>query len=176
MSSSSSQGRDGVDRATKHNRRIRIAGWMRDWLGQRERWRRGSESNRRTRSCSPLHNHSATAPFSKNPDLAPGFEIGAGNEIRTRDPNLGKVVLYQLSYSRLKLSITKLFCSIDVAACLGRARFLCVLFRPSLITKVWYHFCCSGVRCGAAHPTELFPLKTEYYQTFLQHQLHCLPR
>ena len=24
----------------------------------------------------------------------------AGNEIRTRDPNLGKVVLYQLSYSR----------------------------------------------------------------------------
>ena len=26
---------------------------------------------------------------------------GAGNEIRTRDPNLGKVVLYQLSYSRL---------------------------------------------------------------------------
>jgi hypothetical protein len=27
--------------------------------------------------------------------------IGAGNETRTRDPNLGKVVLYQLSYSRL---------------------------------------------------------------------------
>ncbi len=25
----------------------------------------------------------------------------AGNETRTRDPNLGKVVLYQLSYSRL---------------------------------------------------------------------------
>ncbi len=28
-------------------------------------------------------------------------EIGAGNETRTRDPNLGKVVLYQLSYSRV---------------------------------------------------------------------------
>ena len=26
---------------------------------------------------------------------------GAGNEARTRDPNLGKVMLYQLSYSRL---------------------------------------------------------------------------
>jgi hypothetical protein len=26
---------------------------------------------------------------------------GAGNGIRTRDPNLGKVVLYQLSYSRI---------------------------------------------------------------------------
>jgi hypothetical protein len=27
-------------------------------------------------------------------------ETGAGNETRTRDPDLGKVVLYQLSYSR----------------------------------------------------------------------------
>ena len=27
---------------------------------------------------------------------------GAGNEIRTRDLNLGKVALYQLSYSRVK--------------------------------------------------------------------------
>ena len=26
---------------------------------------------------------------------------GAGNEARTRDPDLGKVVLYQLSYSRI---------------------------------------------------------------------------
>ena len=25
---------------------------------------------------------------------------GAGNEVRTRDPNHGKVMLYQLSYSR----------------------------------------------------------------------------
>ena len=29
-----------------------------------------------------------------------GEGIGAGNATRTRDPNLGKVVLYQLSYSR----------------------------------------------------------------------------
>ncbi len=28
-------------------------------------------------------------------------KLGAGNETRTRDPNLGKVVLYQLSYSRV---------------------------------------------------------------------------
>ena len=32
--------------------------------------------------------------------------FGAGNETRTRDPDLGKVVLYQLSYSRISLSIT----------------------------------------------------------------------
>src|SRR5688572_2891532 len=31
----------------------------------------------------------------------PGLSaFGAGNETRTRDPDLGKVVLYQLSYSR----------------------------------------------------------------------------
>ncbi|CAE1141736.1 protein of unknown function [Serratia sp. Tan611] len=29
-----------------------------------------------------------------------GEKIGAGNEARTRDLNLGKVALYQLSYSR----------------------------------------------------------------------------
>jgi hypothetical protein len=28
------------------------------------------------------------------------LQYGAGNETRTRDPNLGKVMLYQLSYSR----------------------------------------------------------------------------
>jgi hypothetical protein len=33
------------------------------------------------------------------PEAMP-FENGAGNETRTRDPDLGKVVLYQLSYSR----------------------------------------------------------------------------
>ncbi len=31
-------------------------------------------------------------------------ETGAGNEVRTRDLNLGKVALYQLSYSRLRVA------------------------------------------------------------------------
>ena len=30
---------------------------------QREQWRPGSESNRRTRLCRPLHDHSATWPL-----------------------------------------------------------------------------------------------------------------
>ena len=30
--------------------------------------------------------------------------FGAGNEVRTRDLNLGKVALYQLSYTRLKMA------------------------------------------------------------------------
>ena len=29
-----------------------------------------------------------------------GFKLGAGNGVRTRDPKLGKLVLYQLSYAR----------------------------------------------------------------------------
>ena len=66
-------------------------------LSSRSRiWRREPESNRHRRICNPQHNHFAIAPefhcFQWN--------IGAGNEIRTRDPDLGKVVLYQLSYSR----------------------------------------------------------------------------
>ena len=31
----------------------------------------------------------------------PPLGLGAANEARTRDPDLGKVVLYQLSYSRI---------------------------------------------------------------------------
>ena len=33
------------------------------------------------------------------------IEFGAGNEIRTRDLNLGKVALYQLSYSRVQFEL-----------------------------------------------------------------------
>ena len=29
------------------------------------------------------------------------YKFGAGNGVRTRDPKLGKLVLYQLSYARL---------------------------------------------------------------------------
>ena len=41
----------------------------------------------------------------KKPRSIRGLKTGAGNEIRTRDPNLGKVVLYQLSYSRKRAAI-----------------------------------------------------------------------
>jgi hypothetical protein len=58
-----------------------------------------------------LHNRFAIAPRAACRILSqkegkPGFpfsEIGAGNEARTRDLNLGKVALYQLSYSRVSL-------------------------------------------------------------------------
>ncbi len=41
-----------------------------------------------------------TLDFFSNPARRQRRETGAGNETRTRDPDLGKVVLYQLSYSR----------------------------------------------------------------------------
>ncbi len=42
------------------------------------------------------------------PDRARGRgKDGAGNETRTRDPDLGKVVLYQLSYSRFEAAILR---------------------------------------------------------------------
>ena len=69
------------------------------------KWRLESESNRRTRSCSPLHNHSATQPM-KQSGMLLSFHTesltknGAGNRVRTGDLYLGKVPLYQLSYSR----------------------------------------------------------------------------
>src|ERR1700694_5552285 len=78
-------------------------------------WRRGSESNRRTRLCRPLHDHSATPPggiAQRDDKPARRYKLrgrasalprdsGAGKESRTPDLNLGKVALYQLSYSRV---------------------------------------------------------------------------
>src|SRR3954470_4664111 len=78
--------------------------------GSRDRsWRRGSESNRRPRLCRPLHDHSATPPdlqtaqtkkAKRSASASFCLGSGAGDESRTRDLNLGKVTLYQLSYSR----------------------------------------------------------------------------
>ena len=48
--------------------------------------------------------------FAISPNKLPGsVQTGAGNESRTRDLNLGKVALYQLSYSRMG-HICKLNC------------------------------------------------------------------
>ena len=56
-------------------------------------WRRVPESNRTIRICNPLYNRFTNTPY-EEPD-------GAGNGARIRDPNHGKVMLYQLSYSRV---------------------------------------------------------------------------
>jgi hypothetical protein len=46
------------------------------------------------------------------------FVFGAKDAIRTRDPNLGKVVLYQLSYFRIVVVLKEL----NVFPCLGLQR------------------------------------------------------
>ena len=63
------------------------------------------------------------------------FGLGAENETRTRDPNLGKVVLYQLSYFR------KYFCGVFFNTLSGKRD---SNSRP----QPWQ---------GCALPTELFP-------------------
>src|SRR3954453_15583890 len=69
-------------------------------------WRRESDSNRHRRLCRPLHDPSAIPPCLREREglvlrIGPSLRNrGAGNESRTRDLNLGKVALYQLSYSR----------------------------------------------------------------------------
>ena len=45
---------------------------------------------------------------------------GAENETRTRDPDLGKVVLYQLSYFRLSVTIGNPFCGISACELRGK--------------------------------------------------------
>ena len=77
-------------------------------------WRRDPESNRTGRICNPLHNRFAIAPcagitagtrcYQEEREAEASLfnrASGAGNETRTRDLNLGKVALYQLSYSRM---------------------------------------------------------------------------
>jgi hypothetical protein len=52
--------------------------------------------------ATPAGERSLSAPKTTDPSLPFGRSgQGAGNGTRTRDPNLGKVVLYQLSYSRV---------------------------------------------------------------------------
>ncbi len=81
-------------------------------------WRRGRESNPSRRLCRPLHNRFATSPegivrllswtvmFHINRRRLASLHSGAGEESRTLDLNLGKVALYQLSYSRLGVLLT----------------------------------------------------------------------
>src|SRR5690606_28409556 len=55
-----------------------------------------------------------TCLMKQKTSVVPRFgESGAGNEVRTRDLNLGKVALYQLSYSRIL--VTPRFCVSGVA-------------------------------------------------------------
>ncbi len=47
----------------------------------------------------------ATAPSHKGKTRGYLIFPGAGDEVRTRDPQLGKLMLYQLSYSREPLCL-----------------------------------------------------------------------
>ena len=56
-------------------------------------------------SCLPFH-HPGSSSFEKKPRLYCEASFSrAKDETRTRDPNLGKVMLYQLSYFRISASV-----------------------------------------------------------------------
>ena len=60
---------------------------------------------------------------------------GAGNGTRTRDPDLGKVVLYQLSYSRLRGFCNSPACLTLIVGVLGERRTGSVSGRVGAVKK-----------------------------------------
>ena len=63
-------------------------------------------------------------------------EFGAGNETRTRDPDLGKVVLYQLSYSRKFVAVV-----IRISASLREAHYTRNPFSCKPLNAFFRDFC-----------------------------------
>jgi hypothetical protein len=76
---------------------VRLSGWHRGRFGAVPPAVRTSWFRKRKRGLGPFGVLRACASRGAN-------AFGAGNETRTRDLNLGKVALYQLSYSRLTKS------------------------------------------------------------------------
>ena len=74
------------------------------------------------------------------------LRFGAGNETRTRDPNLGKVVLYQLSYSRAVIfsSLAHVFS--------GRQENVGILPMPAILSSLRLNFTLSAlIRSAPPH-------------------------
>jgi hypothetical protein len=91
--------------------------------GTAGRWVR--DLNPCTRICSPLPRLSANPPWRHSPKEVFGWErpLRADDEARTRDLNLGKVALYQLSYVRLRSDpVSRSACVRTVADAPGRAK------------------------------------------------------
>ena len=70
--------------------------------------------------------------------------LGAGNESRTRDLNLGKVALYQLSYSRIALAAP--FCIRTAWLRQGNA----FLSKPRILAQ--FSFCVKRLMRGMGVP------------------------
>ena len=92
------------------------------------------------------------------------MSCGAGNESRTRDLNLGKVALYQLSYSRISTPLRKFGGAKRSRTALNGFAIRCItalLSRHHTIKRGWSGKRVSNSRPqpwqGCALPTELFP-------------------
>ena len=65
-------------------------------------------------------------------------EDGAGDESRTRDLNLGKVALYQLSYSRIAKSANSTQSNNLVKAAKHLVRHFCTLLNSRTVKKTFF--------------------------------------
>ncbi len=68
------------------------------------------------------------------------FGLGAENETRTRDPNLGKVVLYQLSYFRNTNTLKFYDYNLFDCECKGTTIFLSCKFFYNFFAKNFHFF------------------------------------
>src|SRR5690349_7565454 len=87
-----------------HRARSRVVSRSRRSMAKRPQVNPGNYRGAQTRSQQFVKGHRPGAPSNGNADgTAVGVSYtGAEDEIRTRDPQLGKLMLYQLSYFRLK--------------------------------------------------------------------------
>ena len=77
-----------------------------------ELWRPGSESNRRARICSPLHNHSATRPVTR------GWPQEPSDKTKPRWAGVSSTPLKQLHFNcALKLGAGKETCTRTLSRC-----------------------------------------------------------
>ena len=88
------------------------------------------------------------------------FGLGAENETRTRDPNLGKVVLYQLSYFRimfLNRSTFIGFASAKVVAFFHSPKLFAKKLQKNHIFYVFAHFLSLNRHFCPKRPAENHP-------------------
>ncbi len=89
-------------------------------------------SEKKAKSCPPQVLARPASANKKTPYIVryTGFEFGAGNETRTRDLNLGKVALYQLSYSRVEQNCTACYFVAPVLSSLPTHETTHAMWRP----------------------------------------------
>ena len=95
-------------------------------------------------SCLPFHHPGGKQkninPYTEKSGISRFFNLRAENGTRTRDPNLGKVVLYQLSYFRKFLWNLRDFCYVRYKNFLKKTNFICFKLFNQIVKLKWTLF------------------------------------